>query len=67
MVQINVMDEDVGTDDHVGSGSYSLNNVYKTGKEATYVDVNWKGKNVGKVWVEFSFIAEGAPTTHGTV
>jgi Ca2+-dependent lipid-binding protein len=65
--ELTVMDEDLGKDDHVGSGTYNLEKVFQKGTHKEHIEMRHKGKVVGKVWIEFNFMDSGSKAVHGTV
>ena len=61
--EIIVMDEDVTSDDTVGTTTIFLDDIFKKGKSTEWIKISHKGKECGQVNIEFEFYAEQAAGT----
>jgi Ca2+-dependent lipid-binding protein len=59
-IDITMMDKDVGKDDFVAQENYQLDKVFKMGHAKDYIPMHFKGKQVGKVWMEFNFMDQSS-------
>jgi Ca2+-dependent lipid-binding protein len=60
-----VFDEDVTSDDHVGSTVLFLEDVFKKGVLKDWIKIDYKGKEAGQVNVEIEFYAENSAGVGG--
>ena len=66
-ITFTVMDEDVTSDDHVGSGTLFLDDIFKKGKFKDFIKLQYKGKEAGQLFVEIEWLGAGGGGTVGQV
>lgn len=61
-ITISVFDEDLTSDDHVGSANYNLEQVFRKGSHFEWIELTHKNKRAGEIFIEFDFTSEASAT-----
>ena len=60
MADLFIYDEDIGDDDFVCSAQLYLTDICKKGSDKTFAIMRYKGKEVGKLYLDVTFVRKGA-------